>query len=91
MDGTPIPQDLAVTLTDFEETLRPDYAVRERDPRDGFPPWQLLVRVLDDGRDFERAVRETGSWTPRPTRAWSGSCAKPGGQRGCSSTATLCG
>lgn len=66
MDGTPIPPQLEVTLTDYDETLRPDYAVRERDPRDGFPPWQLLVRVLDDGRDFDRAVREGGQLDASP-------------------------
>ncbi len=30
-DGTPIPPELEVTLPDYGETLRPDYAVRERD------------------------------------------------------------
>jgi hypothetical protein len=66
MDGTPIPPELEVTLADYDETLRPDYAVRERDPRDGAPPWQLLVRALDDGRDFDRAVREGGQLDASP-------------------------
>ena len=49
----PIPAELELPLPDYGETLRPDYAVRERDPRDGEVPWQLLVRVLDAGRDFD--------------------------------------
>ena len=40
----------------------PDFAVRERDPRNGASPWQLLVQVLDAGRDFDvPATGGTGS------------------------------
>ena len=48
-----IPGKLEVRLPDYGETLRPDFAVRERDPRSGEPPWQLLVQVLDAGQDFD--------------------------------------
>jgi hypothetical protein len=51
---SPIPPDLEVVLPDAGETLRPDYAVREPEPQDGAVPWQLLVRVLDSGDDFDR-------------------------------------
>jgi hypothetical protein len=54
---SPIPPDLEVALPDAGETLRPDYAVRELEPQEGAPPWQLLARVLDPGEDFDR---ETG-------------------------------
>ena len=57
----PIPPELEVPLPDYGETLRPDIAVRERDPRNGASPWQLLVQVLDAGRDFD--VPETGGGT----------------------------
>ena len=50
---TPIPRELEFPLPDYGETLRPDFAVRERDPRNGASPWQLLVQVLDAGRDFD--------------------------------------
>ena len=50
----PIPAGLEVPLPDYGETLRPDFAVRERDPRSGETPWQLLVQVLDAGQDFDR-------------------------------------
>ena len=52
-EEAPIPAELEVPLPDYGETLRPHFAVRERDPRDGQPPWQLLVQVLDPGQDFD--------------------------------------
>ena len=52
-EEAPIPAELEVPLPDYGETLRPDLAVRERDPRNGEPPWQLLVQVLDAGQDFD--------------------------------------
>ena len=52
-EEAPIPGELEVPLPDYGETLRPDFAVRERDPRSGEPPWQLLVQVLDAGQDFD--------------------------------------
>ena len=54
-DASPIPPDLEVSLSDAGETLRPEYAVRELEPQDGAPPWQLLVCVLppDEGFDHE--------------------------------------
>ena len=58
----PIPPELEVPLPDYGETLRPEFAVRERDPRNGASPWQLLVQVLDAGRDFDvPATGGTGS------------------------------
>jgi N-6 DNA Methylase len=60
MNGEPIPPELEVALPEYGETLRPDFAVRERDPLDGTAPWQVLVRVLDVGEDFDRDVRAGG-------------------------------
>jgi hypothetical protein len=57
---SPIPPELEVPLTDYGETLRPDFAVRELEPKEGASPWQLLVRVLEPGEDFDRVVREGG-------------------------------
>jgi hypothetical protein len=56
----PIPIELEVPLPEYGETLRPDFAVRELEPKDGAPSWQLLVRVLDPGEDFERVSRGHG-------------------------------
>jgi hypothetical protein len=51
----PIPPELELALPEYGEVLRPDYAVRELEPQDGCA-WQLLVRVLEPGEDFD-AVR----------------------------------
>jgi hypothetical protein len=51
----PIPPELEVPLTG--EMLRPDLAVREVEPKDGASPWQLLVKVIEPGEDFDRVVR----------------------------------
>lgn len=59
-EETPIPEELEVRLPEYGETLRPDFAVREPDPEEGAPAWQLLVRVLEPGRDFDRAARGEG-------------------------------
>jgi len=59
-DESPIPAELEVPLPDYGETLRPDFAVRERNPRDGDPPWQLLVQVLDAGQDLDAPARSGG-------------------------------
>ena len=53
----PIPPELEVTIPEASVTLRPDYAVRELEPQNGAPPWQLLVQVISAGQDFDR---ETG-------------------------------
>ena len=55
-EDAPVPEDLAVVLPDYGETLRPDFAVRERDPQNGASPWQLLVQVLAAGQDFDKAT-----------------------------------
>src|ERR1017187_8852796 len=57
---SPIPTELEVLLPDYGETLRPDFAVRELEPKDGASTWQLLVRVLEPGEDFDRVVRDRG-------------------------------
>ncbi len=62
----PVPEDLSFFLPDFQETLRPDFAVRERDPREEQPPWQLLVRVLEPGQDLDRSVKEGGQLESSP-------------------------
>lgn len=58
-EDEPIPPELEVALPDYGETLRPEFAVRERDPADGSPPWQLLVTTLN-GTDFDTVTRAGG-------------------------------
>ena len=56
IDGSPIPAELETPLHAGGELLRPDFAVRERDPRDNAPPWQLLVCVIGRGEDFDHVA-----------------------------------
>ena len=59
-DEAPIPPELELALPEYGETLRPDFAVIERDPAEGAPPWQMLVQVVPLDTDFDRVAR------PRP-------------------------
>ena len=59
-DDSPIPPELETPLQDAGELLRPDFAVRERDPRQDAPGWQLLVRVLGAGDDFDHVAGGAG-------------------------------
>lgn len=56
----PIPPEIEVPLPEYGETLRPDVAVRELDPKDGAAPWQLLVRALGPTDDLDRIARGNG-------------------------------
>jgi hypothetical protein len=51
----PIPPELEVSLPDYGESLRPDFAVREPEPKEGSANWQLLVSVLPAGADPDQA------------------------------------
>ena len=57
---SPIPPELETPLQEGGEILRPDFAVRERDPRDDASPWQLLVKVVEPGEDFDRVAGGAG-------------------------------
>ena len=59
-EESPIPEELTLPLPDYGETLRPDFAVRERDPGNGESPWQLLVQVLAAGQGFDRPAPGAG-------------------------------
>ena len=65
-EDAPIPPELEVSLPDTGKILRPDYAVRELEPQDGALPWQLLVRVLEPGEDFDRTPSSRGRFELSP-------------------------
>ncbi|MBI1849413.1 MAG: N-6 DNA methylase [Planctomycetes bacterium] len=62
----PIPPELVFALPDYQDALRPDFAVREPDPQDGASPWQLLVRVLEPGEKFDEIARGRGGLEASP-------------------------
>lgn len=45
-------------LTDYHETLRPDFAVRDPDPADPAKPWTLLIQDLPHGTDPDKPPEE---------------------------------
>ena len=59
-DDSLIPPELETPLQEGGEILRPDFAVRERDPREDASPWQLMVRVIEPGEDFDRVASGAG-------------------------------
>jgi hypothetical protein len=63
---SPIPPELELPLPDYGETLRPDFAVRELEPKDGALAWQLLVQTIDEGQDFDRVARGDGQLEASP-------------------------
>ncbi len=65
-EESPVPDDLTVVLPDYGETLQPDYAVRERDARNGASKWQLLVQVLAVGQGFDKATSGDGGLEASP-------------------------
>jgi hypothetical protein len=65
--GEPMPDDLAVMLQAFGETLRPTYAVKNLDRSAGAPAWQLLVQVLPPGVSFDDGAEGDGRrWHASP-------------------------
>ena len=62
----PVPPELELVLPEYGETLRPDFAVRDRDPRDDRPPWQLLVSVLEPDTDLDRIARKDSGLEASP-------------------------
>ncbi len=57
---SPVPPELETPLQEGGEVLRPDFAVRERDPRDDGSRWQLLVKAIEPGDDFDRVAGGAG-------------------------------
>lgn len=64
--GEDLPAELASPLPEGGGVLRPDLAVREREPGEGRSPWQLLVRVLGPEVDLDLASREPGQLEVSP-------------------------
>ena len=64
--AAPMPEDLSLHLPDYGETLRPDFAVRELEPSEEGPAWQLLVQALEPGQDFDRVAAGAGRLEASP-------------------------
>jgi hypothetical protein len=60
LDGKPVPDSLEAPLPEYEEVLRPSFAVREVEPEDGGAEWLMLGQVVDAGADLDAAPPEAG-------------------------------
>ena len=65
ISGADVPDALDVLLPETGHALRPDHAVPDPDPAPGAPPWQVLIRDLPAGVDFDAATPH-GSWPASP-------------------------
>jgi N-6 DNA Methylase len=54
---TPIPESLHVGLSEYGETLKPDYAVPDSDNQSN---WLLLIKTAETGTDFDAAEKRDG-------------------------------
>ena len=54
--GSPIPFELETPLQEVGEVLRPDFAVRERDPRDDGRGGSSWLEAIEPGDDFDRVA-----------------------------------
>ena len=69
-DGArPLPDSLSVALPEFQETLRPTYAVTNMHAKEGASPWLLLVQVHPATVNLDKAA-------PGSERGWHASPAK---------------
>lgn len=68
LEGGPLPDALESTLTEYNETLRPTYAVAHPDPpSEGRSPWMMLVKAIPKGSDPDKVVEADGHhWQASP-------------------------
>jgi hypothetical protein len=65
----PAPPDLDVALPEFDEVLRPTYAVREPEPDEGANPWMLLVQEVDLGTGLDEVRTQNKHGWPASAQA----------------------
>ncbi|HEV2949281.1 MAG TPA: type IIL restriction-modification enzyme MmeI, partial [Gemmataceae bacterium] len=63
--GEPVPASLDVPLTNYQEVLRPTYAVREFKPKDPENPWLMLIQCLPTGTPLDKD-QEDAHWQASP-------------------------
>src|SRR6266566_9240718 len=65
--ATLLPTSLEVPLPEYNETLRPTFALREFQPTETTHEWILLIDVLQAGTDFDKVVAtDTRGWQASP-------------------------
>ncbi len=66
--GDDLPASLEVSLTEYDEALRPEFAVRAENGANGDVSWQLLIDLVPSGTDLDAAPDHPGrNWDASPT------------------------
>src|ERR1700730_12489132 len=60
--------DLEVPLPDYDDVLRPTFAVADAEPAAGGSPWMMLIQVLETGTDLDEALGSKHGWDASPQR-----------------------
>src|SRR5208283_292693 len=94
-EGGPVPDSLEVTLTEYNETLRPSYAVPEFDQApNGDRKWLMLIQRVKLGLDLDDTP-ETDSkdhrWQASPQARFERLLRESQGRSDCSRTGRICG
>jgi len=62
-----IPESLEAPLPEYNETLRPSFALHEFQPKDSVHEWILLINVIPTGAQFDAAAEvDTHRWQAPP-------------------------
>ena len=65
----PLPESLYVSLPEFQETLRPSFAVKNPHAKEGASPWLLLVQSHPATVDLDKPVASSErNWHASPTK-----------------------
>jgi len=66
--GEPVPDSLEVALPEYDDRLKPSYAVREFQPAEGKSPWLMLIHELPLGTDLDERPRgdDIPGWQASP-------------------------
>ena len=65
----PLPESLRISLPEFQETLRPSFAVKNPHPKEGASPWLLLVQSHPATVDLDKpAASSERQWHASPAK-----------------------
>jgi hypothetical protein len=65
----PLPESLCISLPEFQETLRPSFAVKNPHAKEGASPWLLLVQSHPATVDLDKPIASSDrNWHASPSR-----------------------
>ncbi|HEV2247236.1 MAG TPA: DNA methyltransferase [Terriglobia bacterium] len=65
----PLPDSLSISLPEFQETLRPSFAIKNPNAKDGASPWLLLVQSHPATADLDKPVAASDrNWHASPAK-----------------------